>query len=81
MKKNTELKTQLPLVTCECGAKILLIPQVEVMSRAIESHAGEHRKKEPDPAKAEATARHIRELLIEKTLETAARVQKEKLDP
>ncbi len=38
------LKEHLPLITCVCGAEILLIPDLNAMNLAIEAHAAQHRK-------------------------------------
>jgi hypothetical protein len=63
--KNRELSGHLPLLTCECGAEILLLPDLRVMNHAIEVHVAEHRRKEEDSSKAAKTASHIRQILIE----------------
>ncbi len=38
-------KRNLPIIKCECGHKILLIPDLKTMGRAIEDHALEHKNK------------------------------------
>ena len=38
------LKEHLPLITCVCGAEILLVPDLEAMNLAINAHVAEHRK-------------------------------------
>jgi hypothetical protein len=58
-------------IQCECGARISLIPQLDVMGKAIEAHAEVHMKKEPDPVKAEAEAKRIQDELIKQVLEKA----------
>jgi hypothetical protein len=35
---------QLVLIECECGAKILLLPDLKEMNCAIEAHVAEHQK-------------------------------------
>ena len=59
------------IIKCECGAEILLVPQVELMGSAIEAHAAEHEGKELNPARAKAAAKRIRELLIKQVLSKA----------
>jgi hypothetical protein len=59
-------------IWCECGAEILLIPDVKEMGRCIESHAKEHQKKEKNPADGKAAFKYIENLLIKKVLEKAA---------
>ena len=39
------LEERLPLIKCECGAEILLLPDLQTMNRAIKSHVAEHSKK------------------------------------
>jgi hypothetical protein len=40
------LKERLPIINCECGAEILLVPDLQAMTRAIKTHVAEHRKTE-----------------------------------
>jgi hypothetical protein len=39
------LKGRLPLIKCECGTEILLLPDLKAMDRAIDAHVAEHREK------------------------------------
>jgi hypothetical protein len=59
-------------IRCECGAEILILPQVELMGKAIEAHATEHELREPHTAKAKATGERIRNLLIKQVLTKVA---------
>ncbi len=43
---DKQLKGHLPVVCCECGAEILLVPDLKAMDLAIEAHVSEHRGKE-----------------------------------
>jgi ABC-type transport system involved in multi-copper enzyme maturation permease subunit len=74
--KDRELSKNLPLLRCECGAEILLLPDLRVMNHAIEVHVLEHNKKEKDPRKAAETASHIRQILIEQLLRKASEIGK-----
>jgi len=58
-------------IWCECGAEILVIPDVKEMGRCIESHAEEHQKKEQNPADGKAAFEYIENFLIKKVLEKA----------
>jgi len=69
MKKNCVHFNQLPVIRCECGAEILLIQQVDLMSKAINSHVEEHRAKISDPIKANAMAKRIEDHLIKQVFE------------
>ncbi len=50
----------------------MLIPNVKLMSEAIEAHVEEHIKNIVDPQEAEKEAERIRDDLTIKVLETAA---------
>ena len=52
-------------VKCECGAEILLLPDVKTMGNAIEAHVTQHIQKTKDPANtATAEAESLRDTLI-----------------
>jgi len=56
-------------VTCKCGHEIVLIPDVHIMSKAIEDHVLEHISKDPvDEKKADL----LRSYLITQALNLAA---------
>jgi len=75
-KKSERSSSRLPLLKCECGAEILLLPDLKVMNHAIEVHVLEHRKKEKDPDKAAAAAARVRKILIEQLLRKASEMGK-----
>lgn len=56
------------VITCECSAKILLLPDLKATSQAIEHHVAEHQKQEKDLAKATAEAERVRDALIAQAL-------------
>ena len=43
--KDRSLKKNLPLLKCECGHEILLLPDLKTLGKVIEEHAMEHKKK------------------------------------
>ena len=43
---DKHLKERLPIINCDCGAEILVVPDLQAMNRAIKMHVAEHRKKE-----------------------------------
>ncbi len=47
-KNGKKAKTSLQVVRCECGAKILLVPDVKAMSVAIEAHLKTHKAKDDE---------------------------------
>jgi hypothetical protein len=55
----------MPIIECECGEKILLVPDLNEMVKSIESHAAVHEKKHTDAQKAKAESCRIQDLLIE----------------
>ncbi|MCW4019447.1 MAG: hypothetical protein NWF00_12355 [Candidatus Bathyarchaeota archaeon] len=72
LPKARKLKSaRLPLIKCECGAEILVVPDVKVMSECIEMHLMWHKQKIYDPAQARLEAERIREGLIEQILKIA----------
>ena len=62
----------LPTIKCSfCGQEILLVPNVKLMSEAIEAHAMEHTRKICDLKEAEAG--RVLDSLIAKVLERASK--------
>jgi hypothetical protein len=62
------LKENLPLITCDCGAKILLVPDLQAMNLAIKTHVAEHRKKGRNAQEKVKTSKNISQLLTQLTL-------------
>jgi hypothetical protein len=71
LKKKSGSNKGLPMIKCCCGVEILLVPNVKLMSDAIEAHLEEHKKKILDPKEAEAEAERVRTDLITKVLDKA----------
>ena len=67
-KNHSFIKKGLPVIICECGEKILVIPDLEEMARCIETHAATHEKKESDSKKAKAEYCRIEEQLTQKVI-------------
>jgi len=65
---NKRLKERLPIINCECGAEILLVPDLQAMNRAIKAHVAEHRKKRRNSQKNLITSGSICQLLSQLTL-------------
>ncbi len=70
-KKEKLSETALPVIRCFCGAKILLLPDVKLMSKAIEAHVEEHTKNIKETKKAEEEAERVRDDLITKVFDKA----------
>jgi hypothetical protein len=58
----------MPTIQCCCGAEILLVPNVKLMSEAIEAHIEVHKKKFKAQKEADAEAERVRDDLITKVL-------------
>jgi hypothetical protein len=68
MKQNNSFGKDLPIVLCECGEEILVIPDLEEMARCIETHAIIHEMKETDLNKAKCEYSRIEEQLTQKVM-------------
>jgi hypothetical protein len=42
---DKDAKERLPIIYCDCGAEILLLPDLQAMNRAIKTHVTEHQNK------------------------------------
>jgi hypothetical protein len=62
------LKGHLPLITCDCGAQILLVPDLREMNLAIKAHVAEHKKKGNKVQGNVNTPRNISRLLNQLTI-------------
>lgn len=71
-KVQTRTKKRLPIIRCECGAEILMVPDLKGMSEAIEAHAEKHAKEAENPVEAEVIADRIRENLIGQVFKKAS---------
>ncbi len=56
------------VIVCECGARILLVPDLDEMAKSIEEHATEHERPEPTEERAEAEHCRIETLLAQRVL-------------
>jgi hypothetical protein len=65
---DKQLKERLPTINCECGAKILLLPDLPAMNRAIKAHVAEHRKKRRNEQRNVIVSSNISQLLSELSL-------------
>jgi hypothetical protein len=60
--------SNLPIIICECGEALLVVPDLLEMVRCIEEHASKHIRFETNPQKAKLEYCRIDELLTQKTL-------------
>jgi hypothetical protein len=68
--RNHSSMRNLPTIQCECGHKILLIPDLKAMGQAIEEHALEHKRKY---ALNEEETNALENTLIAQVLELASK--------
>ena len=66
--ENNDLNERLPTIKCECGAKILVLPDLQAMNRAIKAHVAEHKNKERNSRSSSSTRSNIGQLLSQLTL-------------
>ncbi len=59
---------KLPIIVCECGEEILVVPDVKEMARCIEAHALVHSQKVKDILKSEEEYTRIEEQLTQKVI-------------
>jgi hypothetical protein len=71
-KAHSNLGCNFPIITCECNHKILLLPDLLAMNRAIEYHVLEHVRKKDGVVAARAEADHIRDVLVSQLLRKIA---------
>jgi hypothetical protein len=65
---DKRLKERLPIISCECGAEILVVPDLQAMNRAIKTHVAEHRKRERTAKRNMVRSSKISQLLSQLTL-------------
>jgi hypothetical protein len=74
--KKGYLKSGLHIIKCSsCGKEILLIPDVQMMGKAIEAHVEMHTRKIADAMQAEAEAERIRDELTAQVLQKASQTE------
>ena len=63
----------MPVIKCNsCGAEIMLVPNVELMSEAIEAHIEKHRQRTKNTSIIESEAETIRGDLIKQVFDKAS---------
>jgi len=65
---DKHLKERLPIIKCECGAEILLLPDLKAMNRAIKAHGIEHKKKKRIKSNSIIASSNICQLLSQLSL-------------
>jgi len=59
------------VIKCECGAEILMLPKVKMMSKAIEEHVELHKQRLGNSEESDAETDRIRNFLITQVLQRA----------
>lgn len=75
---DKQLKGRLPVVCCECGAEILLVPDLKAMDLAIKTHVAKHSVKGRKVEGNERTSGKISQLLSQLTLKKVIEVSDSK---
>jgi len=71
--KRTAAQDKIPAIKCSsCGAEIMLVQNVKLVSEAIEAHVEFHRLKVRKPLQSEVEAERIRGDLITQAFKTAS---------
>jgi hypothetical protein len=73
-QKNANSYENFAIIKCECGFEIPVIPEMETVGSAIDTHVEEHREKQKDSTKGEITANHIHDFLFKKLFEKIAQM-------
>jgi len=67
--KSDEIKRSLPTIRCVCGRKILVVPDLKAMNKAINDHVAEHKK-----ARGGSALDSLEEFLTEQVLIVASKI-------
>ena len=65
---DSHLKECLPIINCECGAEILVVPDLQAMNLAIKTHVAEHKKHQRNAKNKAVNAGKISQLLSQLSL-------------
>ena len=65
-------RNSMPIIQCECGEKILLIPDLRAMNIAIENHLAAHSKTIKKTKIKEASQTSLRQFLIEQLFQLSS---------
>jgi hypothetical protein len=71
----------MPIIRCTCGAGILLVPDINEMNRAIESHIDEHNKIALRNGKECVSPDCVRQILVEQILQKASETYSRQVFP
>jgi hypothetical protein len=74
-KQNKSKEPTLPIIKCECGAEILLIPDLTEMGKAISNHAHKHAETIENPEEAKAIYSKTEHSLTAQTLRKASQIE------
>jgi hypothetical protein len=58
-EKPDQKKTAMPFYNCECGTKILIVPDFHAVARAIKQHLSAHKKLTGKPLSEEILTQEI----------------------
>jgi hypothetical protein len=62
----------MPIIRCNCGAEILLVPDINAMNRAIENHIDIHKILTQNTNQQNDTPKQVIQNLVEQVLQKAS---------
>jgi hypothetical protein len=68
----TSFRGSMPVIRCQCGAAILVVPDLNAMNKAIEMHLAQHRMIDENASSKSNSIADLRQILITQLLEAAA---------
>ena len=72
--QDYSLKSRLPIIKCECGYEILLLPDFKAMDQAIQNHLLEHKNRGPKDGNAKRSECALISQIFEKAAESKIRI-------
>ena len=73
-KHINSVRSKRPVIKCECGVEILLVPDLKEMSLVVQRHAQMHKEAIENPAEAEITYHIIEKSLVAQILRLASQI-------
>lgn len=72
--QDYSLKSRLPIIKCECGYEILLLPDLKAMDQAVQNHLLEHKNRGTKEGNAKRIECALNSKIFEKAAESKIRL-------
>ena len=72
--QDYSLKSRLPIINCECGHEILLLPDLKAMDQAVQNHLLEHKNRGTKEDKNKRIECELISQIFEKAAESKIRI-------